>query len=354
MSNIDSGPLIQYLMATIPGISPVSNDRQLVCRCPICMDSSDPSSAHFYIGPLHDATKPLQYDCKKCGSSGIFTARTLQLFGIYDIELATLLTDYNNSITGSPVWQMKLSMEGAIHHIQNTFISDCDLSTAKLKYINKRIGTNLDFKDVMDNKIVLNLYDMLDINHIVSYTRSNLIIEQLNKYFIGFLSYDNGYLNMRRLCKEGKVYESIDKRYINYNIFNTIDNSKRFYLIPVDIDLLDPDPIDVWITEGPFDALSVKYNVRPNKRSIYISAGGKGYIVVAKFILQTLGLINLRFHLCPDGDVKDKAMYNISKYLEVFGYRIEMHRNIFDGQKDFGVPKDLIDESIQVLSESNI
>ena len=49
---------------------------------------------------------------------------------------------------------------------------------------------------------------------------------------------------MRRLCSEGKVYKTVDKRYVNYNIFNTMDNSMRFYLIPVSIDLLDPTPID--------------------------------------------------------------------------------------------------------------
>lgn len=353
MAAVDIAPLLQYLMNTIPGIDLVSNDRQLVCRCPICMDSSDPSSAHFYIGPLQDNSKPLQYDCKKCGSNGVFTAKVLQLFGIYDIELATLLSEYNNSITGSPIWQMKLSKEGRIHNVQNTYVSDCDLSRAKMKYINERLGTNLSMEDMINDKIVLNLYDLLDINHIVSYTRANSIMDELNKYFIGFLSFDNGYLNMRRLCKEGKVYKTVDKRYVNYNIFDTIDNSKRFYLIPVDIDLMNPDPIDVWITEGPFDALSVKYNVRPNDRSIYVSAGGKGYIVVARFILESLGLINLRFHLCPDGDVHDGAMYKIAKYLEPFGYTIEMHRNIFKDQKDFGVPKDMILESIQYLSRSN-
>lgn len=350
----DINTLVQYLLATIPGARPVSGGKQIVCRCPICMDSADPSSAHFYIGPLQDTTKPLQYDCKKCNSSGMFTLKTLQMFDIYDTELATLLAEYNNEITSSPVWKMRIQREGVIHRVQNTFISDSLVSEAKLKYINNRLGLSLTYEDIIRDKIVLNLFDLLDNNGITTYTRNISIIDQLNKYFIGFVSYDNGYVNMRRLCSEGKVYKTIDKRYVNYNIYNTMDNSMRFYLIPVSIDLLDPTPIDVWLTEGPFDCLSVKYNVRPGDRSIYISAGGKGYLPVIKFILQQLGLINIRIHLCPDGDVGDYVMYSIADYLYPFGLDIEMHRNLFKGEKDFGVPASNISESVTILNKSNI
>lgn len=343
--------LTQYLLSSIPGAHLVADNRQILCRCPICMDSANPNSAHFYIGPMKDSTKPLQYDCKKCGSHSIFSAKTLQAFGIYDLELATLVTEYNNSVLNTKEWLGNISMEGQIHRINNTMILKSEITEAKRKYINNRIGTNLSYDELLANKIVLNLYDILESNNIRTVTRAENILDQLNHYFIGFISYDNGYINMRRLCSEGKVYKSIDKRYINYNIFNTIDNSMRFYVIPNSIDLLDPRPVDIWITEGAFDALSIKYNVRPNDRSIYISAGGKGYLVVVKFILQYLGLINIRLHLCPDGDVRDRDMYYIKNYIWPFNLDIQVHRNIFNGEKDFGVPKDRIHESMITINK---
>lgn len=342
--------LTQYLLSSIPGAHLVADNRQILCRCPICMDSANLSSAHFYIGPMKDSGKPLQYDCKKCGSQGMFTSKTLQLFGIYDLELATMINEYNSQVTNGKEWYNNTALEGTIHNIKNSNISMDAISERKLAYINSRIGCNLDYQDLIDNKIVLNLIDLLSSNYVKSLTRAQSIVEQLNHYFIGFISFDNGYVNMRRLCKEGKVYKTIDKRYINYNIFNTIDNSMRFYVIPNKIDLLDPNPIDIWITEGPFDALSVKYNVRPNKRSIYISAGGKGYLVVVKFVLQYLGLMNIRLHLCPDGDVDDRAMYNIRNFIWPFNLDISIHRNMFPEEKDFGVPKEKIKESEIVIN----
>ena len=41
--------LIQYLLATIPNAKLVADNRQILCRCPKCMDSANPTSAHFYI-----------------------------------------------------------------------------------------------------------------------------------------------------------------------------------------------------------------------------------------------------------------------------------------------------------------
>lgn len=340
--------IVQYLLAAIPGASLVAGDKQILCRCPICMDSANPNSAHFYIGPMKDQTKPLQYNCKKCNSSGIFSSKTLQTFGIYDLELATIITEYNNKVMNSPEWMNAMTMEGVIHRITIPQTIEDSITNLKIRYINERIGTNLSLQEIVSDKIVLNLYDLFNSNHnITTFTRGASIVEQLNKYFIGFMSYDNGYLNMRRLCGEGKVYDSIDKRYINYNIFNTIDNSKRFYVIPNNVDLLDPNPIDVWIAEGPFDALSIKYNVSPNPaRSIFISAGGKGYLLVVKFLFEYLGLINIRLHLCPDGDVKDYDMYNIANYIRPFMVETYMHRNVYPGEKDFGVPRSNIRESI--------
>lgn len=333
MASLD---LIQSIMASIPGSQLVADGRQILCRCQICGDSPNPSSAHFYIGPLKDDSKPLQFDCKKCGASGLLDGDALRKIGVYDYELAVMVKEHNSAISSSTGGVYNFSK--SIYKVRNTYITDDGISQAKLKYINQRLGLSLTYDDCIKSKIVLNLYDILNDNGVTKLTRYPDIVDQLNKYFIGFLSYDNCFLNMRRLCPEGKVYKSIDKRYINYNIFDKIDNSMRFYVIPSMIDLLNPRPINVYITEGPFDILSVKYNIAKSDNEIYISVGGKSYLTAIKFVIGQLGIINAVIHLCPDGDVSDWEMIKIAEYLMPFNIPIEMLRNGVSGEKDFGVP----------------
>ena len=108
--------------------------------------------------------------------------------------------------------------------------------------------------------------------------------------FLGFISIDNAFLNMRRLCDSGKVYESIDKRYINYKIFDKFDTSERFYTIPTAIDTLCPNRIKIHIAEGPFDILSILYNLNNGilKNNIYGACTGSGYMGLLRFILLNM------------------------------------------------------------------
>lgn len=331
MASLD---LVQSLLSSIPGGQLVADGRQILCRCQICGDSYNMSSAHFYIGPLKDESKPLQYDCKKCGASGVLDGTALRNIGIYDYDLAIMIKEYNESMMKSSGGNYNVSR--SICTLNNVVI-DSPLSQAKLGYINKRLGVNFSYQDCMDNKIVLNLHDLLQANGITELTRYPDIVDQLNTYFIGFISYDNCFLNMRRLCNEGKVYKTIDKRYINYNMFNKLDNSMRFYVIPSQINPLDPRPIHVYITEGPFDILSVKYNIAKADKEIYISVGGKSYLTAIKFVIGYLGIINAVIHLCPDADVSDWEMIKIATYLEPFNRPMDMLRNNAVGEKDFGV-----------------
>ena len=87
-------------------------------------------------------------------------------------------------------------------------------------------------------------------------TRYPNIIDQLDHGFLGFLSYDNAFINMRNLDIVKDIYEGINRRYINYNIFNKYDNTNKFYVIPTNINM--EYPIKLHIAEGPFDALSIK------------------------------------------------------------------------------------------------
>lgn len=344
-----SQQLIQEIIASIPGAQLVADNRQILCRCPKCGDSPNPANAHFYIGPLRDESKPLQYNCKKCESSGIFDSQLMRELSIYDYELLAQINEYNQKIANTHAGEYSYSK--STHILNNTKVTESAISEVKLRYINDRLGLSLTYADILANKIVLNISDIFEQNRIPEFTRHPNIMAELDKYFIGFISYDNCYLNMRRLCPEGKVYSGIDKRYINYNIFNKIDNSMRFYVLPTSIDILDVRPIHVYITEGPFDILSVKYNIPEYDKCIHISVGGKSYLTAIKFIIETLGIINMVLHLCPDGDVDDWQMYNIAKYLAPFNLPIDMRRNVMPKEKDFGVPLSNIDMAITNLNK---
>ena len=114
------------------------------------------------------------------------------------------------------------------YNLVNNYISFDRISEIKLNYINKRLGTNLNYQDLIDNKVVLNLYDVLNTNNIYNYTRDQRIVSELDQYFLGFISYDNAFINMRNLKRGGVSkgdYESLNFRTLgNDDIKNVLKN----------------------------------------------------------------------------------------------------------------------------------
>lgn len=332
----------EFLLARIPRAKAVSGGKEVLCRCPFCLDSRDPRSAHFYIS-VNTTDKPPMYFCQKCQESGIFDVKTLRMFDIYDSDMTVELATHNKSILSRP--GNRIYRTNIIHKINNLYIADMELAKQKLKYINDRLGTNMTYREALDNKIVFNLYELLDGNGIRNLTRQQYVGDILQQNFLGFLSYDNGFINMRNIRKPGEItYGPMDKRYVNYNIFNNTDNSKRHYVIPTQIDLLNPNPIEIHLAEGPFDALGILYNVLDGDKTnrIIASIGGRSYINLVKFFVQELGLINIILHIYVDGDVDEFEVQKIADYLNGLNVDIFIHRNGCEGEKDFGVPRSKI------------
>lgn len=335
------------LLMSVEGAKLVSGDIEILMRCFYCSDSIDRSHGHFYISIPNDQESPSYFYCQKCQSSGIVTHTKLMEWGLFDQDISIGLAKYNKRI-------MKLSknkkyiINDTIFNINNTHVERNDLSDKKLNYINNRLGLKLTYDDMISNKIVLNISDLLSQNNITEYTRAPMIIDQLNSFFIGFLSYDNGFLNMRNLSKNnGNVYKTIDKRYVNYNIFDKCDNTKKFYINPVSIDLNSPYPIKLHLVEGVFDLLSIKYNLVNGINNIYAAINGSGYLGLIKYFITTIKLINLEIHIYPDKDVNDNKMNFIARSISIFNNPIYIHRNIYQGEKDFGVKLDKIKENIR-------
>lgn len=329
---------------------PASGGKEVVMYCRYCDDAHKHDHGHMYVGlPIGDS--PPLFNCFYCGSKGIVTHGTLLEWGITDTELFIRIAKNNKRVL-SLEKNMKYR-DRDVYILNNNHISNNALSQAKLNFINKRLGTKLSYNDLLANKIVLNLYDLLNSNNIKNYSRSEFILNQLDESFIGFISADNAFVNLRNL-REGKVHHSIDQRYVNYNVFNKYDNTERYYISPVNVDISNPEPIKLHIGEGGFDMLSVKYNLRKEfDHNIYASILGSSYFAMIKYFLSKIGLLNLEIHIYRDKDINPRYFDELIDILYPYNIHLFIHNNRKEGLdlfgkpiKDFGVPIEYIEEEI--------
>lgn len=335
----------EFLFNTFPSARYASGKSEIVIRCPFCGDSKDPKNAHLYISIAKD--KPHYFHCFKCNESGILNSKTLRRMSVYDVEASIQLDEYNKKVAS------KIPSKGKYlkYFLRNDRIRDNELSLAKLKYINHRLGINLTYQDCLDNKIVLNLYDLLNSNKISKLTRHPNIVNQLDECFIGFISMDNNFVTLRNIVPPGKVHESIDRRYTEYNIFGANDNSHKGYCIPTTIDTLNPNPIRIHISEGVFDILSVFYNLNNGNKyqSIYYAMCGKNYEDKLMMFITDYGFINVEYHIYIDNDIQNYIIDNLRHISRTLKINVYIHQNRYNGEKDFGVKRSKIHDYVYIL-----
>ena len=339
----------QLLLKKIPTAKVASGGKVVNCRCMYCPDSKNPSSKHFYISIPPDDKTPSLYYCHLCHNSGVVSYEKLIEWDIFDESVAIDLIAHNKNCSKFANNTQYYQKRKAIISIKTT--TDSDLTKYKLDYINNRLGCQFTYEELRKLKIVLNLSDLLKDNYITRLTRDPGVVDQLDKNFLGFISIDNSFVNMRRLCDKGLVYKSIDKRYINYKLYDKFDTSERFYTIPTRIDLSIPQRVKIHVAEGSFDILSVYKNLRHEEPGIYTSIGGSNYIGICMYFLERYKLPYCEFHFYPDNDKYGSRykMQKIADYLKPLNIPMYLHRNICEGQKDFGVSPDLIQEVSELL-----
>lgn len=337
--------LKEYLLQSGINIKIVSGGREIVKRCHICGDSHDLSSAHMYIGVRSDGK--ICYNCFKCNAGGYVDGKFLRDIGCYEPHIIKLCQDQNKINDNSNSVQNGVS--GRSNYKRQLIIpySTDEFSMKKLEYIYKRIGIYFNNVDATKFKIVLNLLEFLNFNGIFNYTRSDNLMDPLSKFFIGFLSADNSYVIMRRLIPEGKLPKYIDYRYLVYNINNT-KTGLKFYTIPTSINPLLP--IDIHIAEGAFDILSISQNVASiGYNSIYGAICGKSYSSIIQSMIIDYGLTGFNLHIYADNDTTNNEVLYGLDYLKFYGCRLFLHRNTFEGEKDYGVPRNRIIDTMQEI-----
>lgn len=319
---------------------------EVVCKCFDCPDDGD--HHHMYISIPQTEDELSFYNCFKCGSKGVVNSKTLMKWNIYDIDFNVLIQNHNRSAFSNPK-NFRYTLDGVCNLNYNS-VTINKYTTRKLEFINERLGTNLTIDECIPNKIVLSIYDILNQNRNAVPTRHKAVLDSLDKYFVGLLSYDNNFINMKNLVYgKGVLYEKLDElRYINYNIFNKMDNSMKYIVSPVQFNM--QTKIKVHLTEGPFDMLSVKYNLRNNEPgNLFIAVGGNGFKGVIRNLITVNKLINMEIHLYPDNEIAkggrpstQMIINDFVNYIRPFGFDIYIHLNMKG--KDMGESLDKIEE----------
>lgn len=335
--------LKQYLINNF-NAKPASGGKEVIKKCHFCGDSRDPSSRHLYIG-MRKGDGAIVYNCFKCNSSGYVDGKFLRDLGCYDPSIMILCEEHNRKCRGSNSTQFNGSGSGkSFRSRPRHFFLDpapSEYTTKKLNYISRRFGHQISIGDLNRFKIVLNVKECLLNNGITYFTRHPDMMDLLDKFFVGFLSGDNRFIVLRRLVPEGKLPKNIDSRYVNYNIYGD-DEGNKFYMIPT---VVDPSrPVDIHIAEGAFDILSVYMHVAPlGTNGVFAAVCGKAYESLVRYLIVNNGFMNFNLHLYLDNDVRNDEVERLSRELSPFyNIGIYIHRNTFQGEKDFGVPMNRI------------
>ena len=342
--------LRKQLHELFPEAKDASGKREVTINCPLCEREGKPDHGrHMYISLGFD-DKPPMYNCfKSTTHRGILSQSFLEEFSKHsqyiDTELMENLEKENKRVSNLGAYRLNRNKQYGFFILpsQNNALSD-----AKLRYINNRLGLALNYQDLKENKIILNISDLLRYNSIKTATRSEYIMNFLNTYFLGFMTNTNGSIIMKNISDPKKVQlpESIDSRYIKYNL---VDNAiSGYYVIPSNVDLASH--VNIRIAEGTFDILSVFYHLCNQDRlnNIYLSIGSNAYLSAIKYFATSIGVVNATYHLYIDNDIPGHILPQIKDMISPL-HEVYIHINASPGEKDFGVHPSRISEYVYKL-----
>lgn len=322
--------IIEHKLLQLPHSKRI-NPQQIALRCKLCGDSKkDPNKTRFYVQIKEDT--PILYNCFNCGASGILTPSILRSFNINDLELNTNLMQYNKTSVKTINKKFGLLKSDKFNY-KVPFGRKKSIDEIKKRYIETRLNIKLSFEELKELKTVFSLEQFLLYNDIKTLTVDTEKANLLNNDYIGFLSMKNDMIVFRDITSKHKY------RYLKYDIFNNLDNAKKFYTIPNKIDIMTNDIIEINLAEGIFDILGVYYHIKKKdlKNKVYAAICGSAYTSVLKYFIS-LGIFgsNVIVNIYSDSD-KDYYWYkNMIKELKPYVKTINLFYN--KKEKDFGVP----------------
>ena len=322
-----------------------SANSQVVCRCGYCSDSRNRLHGHFSIKIDENSDSLILMRCLKCNESGILTSQVMEDIGaplsIEDAKALDTLNRPNNKST--------YGRQRPLNYKVPVIINPID-SKIKIGYLNDRLGIEFTPEMIQESKIILSIMDFFSENKIKIPDHINpKLIKIIEENYVGFLSANNNKITFRRIVDNDQL-----NRYIKLSIdpYNTSPNN--FYSIKnPGMDLLYTEPVHIHIAEGTFDILSIKYNLPhdDSQKHLFFASCGYNFGTIIKWLIYMGINTDLYIHLYSDNDKSDEEDIKvlnggINKYWIDHAY---IHRNMFQGEKDFGVPAVRIKESyIQV------
>lgn len=337
--------LQEYFKSLYPDVK--GSGIQFRTRCILCGDSrKDPNKMRLGIKVDPDnIDEPVLYRCFNCNRTGVLTNQMLKEIGnAGSTTISKINVDaINNSIMDNG-GNTKINRYRNNRTVKVTIppLKREDKEIRKAKYVFDRLGKIIDPQEFPGIKIIWSLNDFLVVNNIEPNGEYNWL---LDKDYVGFLSVNNDFIIFRDITETHKM------RYVKYNIFGFYDNSQCFYSIPGRVDLLSPNDIHIKIAEGPFDILSILYNVENGNKdnTIYVaSSNGDFYTPLLHYFQK--GLVGSNIHIDIYKDNDSKLNYKIlKKRLKTYTtsmQNITIYYNGFQNEKDFGVPKDKIQTEI--------
>ena len=302
---------------------------ELMCRCPYCGDSVKSNlSAHLYI----KTEPPFAFFCQRCESSGLLNKDLMHDISVDDYDLEMLIrkeiTDFKrNNLTTKFSFQKPTVLK--IPKIQDDF-------SWRKSYIEERIGCELTKNDIRDFRLIPNFEDLLVLNKLDYMLNNKKFLDDCllcDAKGIGWLSRDNSHA----------VFRLVD-HHMRYKVIKLSDSltCSKVYSIRNDIDLTSLN-LEVIMTEGTFDILSVFKNLykgEHSKNRIFCASSGKGFNYFPIYLQREYGFLNISLHIYSDNDV-DLDRYNEMLRKNRFD-SIDISYNIHQGEKDFGVPLNLI------------
>jgi len=346
--------IINQLKA-LPVCKASGNQKNWTVRCPYCGDSHNRSHGHFSIKIDIESDEVMLYRCFRCNESGILTNQTLEHLGIFinegtskDLRILNRKGKRSNKIDQPKRYKVyPLKRQGAEYD-------------RKLDYINRRLGTSIDYEEASQYKIIFSFQEFIKDNYIERCAKDettglylpNRSLEELENNYVGFLSSNNNKITCRDITPDGSGFF---KRYykLTLDILNQSPNS--FYALKDIFDLLYTEPIDINISEGTFDILSVFKNLPRDhsENQLFFANCGYGFNSILKYVILNGVNTNSTVHIYSDADKTDRDhLYQLKKCsipLNVWVDRFIVHRNQFQGEKDYGVPKDrIIDHSYEL------
>lgn len=312
---------------------------EIVAVCPYCGGGRKQERTFYVSIPTKEKPRYLfrcfRASCRGGQTKGYVTPDFLRMIDCNNYEANI----YLNGLNKEALKEKRFTQKGA-RNIKNFPSPDDKLSKAKLKYINDRLGIKLTFKDLYKLKIHTNMNELFKYNDVSIDKKKEYYYKNLSDHGIAFISTYNDYVTIRNATGTDKI-----KRYTIVDIFEAEDDIDKFktYNIPTKIDLLSISPIELILTEGSFDILSVFFNIENEDyfNKIYCSVSGASYERIINHYIRQHGLLDLIIKIYSDSEVELSYYEKIYKSIKRYTNSLEMYvyYNRKEKQKDFGVPK---------------